>query len=211
MPPRHVYWTIIVDNQPTAFRAADRDELLPTLNRLKERHPSAVLRWFERGRLWESREEAREALRAADAAPKESRGKSWRRGGDHRDPREKYQLAKKAKWARLKERWRGGPSDRVAREDRPGPEGRWRRDDRDRRQSERPKGPGGWKPKGPDSRPSGGSGWKPKGPGGRPSSGSTWRPKAPGAGRRPPSRDGRKRTGGGGSGRGGGGGRGGAR
>lgn len=63
MPPRHIYWTIIVDDQPTAFRAAAQEELLPTFNRLKEKHPSAVMRWFERGKLWESREEAREKLR----------------------------------------------------------------------------------------------------------------------------------------------------
>ena len=44
MPPRHAYWTIIVDDQPTAFRAHDAEELEPTLNRLKEKHPSAVMR-----------------------------------------------------------------------------------------------------------------------------------------------------------------------
>ena len=61
MPPRHAYWTILVDDQPTAFRAHDPEELLPTLNRLKEKHPSAVMKWFERGKLWESRDAAREA------------------------------------------------------------------------------------------------------------------------------------------------------
>ena len=40
MPPRHAYWTILVDNQPTAFRAHEPEELLPTLNRLKEKHAS---------------------------------------------------------------------------------------------------------------------------------------------------------------------------
>ena len=61
MPPRHAYWTILVDEQPTAFRAHEAEELLPTFNRLKEKHASAVMKWFERGRLWESREAAREA------------------------------------------------------------------------------------------------------------------------------------------------------
>src|SRR5687767_7917255 len=32
MPPRHAYWTIIVDDQPTSFRAHDVEELLPTFN-----------------------------------------------------------------------------------------------------------------------------------------------------------------------------------
>ncbi|MGH9176440.1 MAG: hypothetical protein ACRD1H_18870, partial [Vicinamibacterales bacterium] len=61
MPPRHAYWTILVDDQPTAFRAHDPEELRPTLNRLREKHPSAVMKWFERGKLWESRDAAREA------------------------------------------------------------------------------------------------------------------------------------------------------
>src|SRR4029450_6415340 len=60
MPPRHAYWTIIVDDQPTSFRAHDVEELLPTFNRLREKHPSAQLKWFERGQLWESRDAARE-------------------------------------------------------------------------------------------------------------------------------------------------------
>jgi hypothetical protein len=128
MPPRHAYWTIIVDDQPTAFRAHDAEELEPTLNRLKERHPSAVMRWFERGKLWESRDAARaegfgrgerrwEGPRpdrphspARDAAPEsrrhgeeeKPRDQKWRPGGEHRDPRQKYKDAKKAKWDRFK-------------------------------------------------------------------------------------------------------------
>ncbi len=128
MPPRHAYWTIIVDDQPTAFRAHDAEELEPTLNRLKEKHPSAVMRWFERGKLWESRDAARaegfgrgerrwEGPRpdrpqspARDAAPEsrrhgeeeKPRDQKWRPGGEHRDPRQKYKDAKKAKWDRFK-------------------------------------------------------------------------------------------------------------
>ena len=71
------------------------------------------MKWFERGRLWPSRDEAREKLRrgytvGADGAlvpPADTRtaaAKSWRPGGEHRDPREKYQLAKKAKWQKFK-------------------------------------------------------------------------------------------------------------
>ena len=61
MPPRHAYWTILIDNQPTAFRAHDPEELLPTLNRLREKNDSAVMKWFERGQLFDSRDAAREA------------------------------------------------------------------------------------------------------------------------------------------------------
>ena len=38
MPPRYAYWTIIVDDQPTAFRAGAQEDLMPTFKRLKEKH-----------------------------------------------------------------------------------------------------------------------------------------------------------------------------
>ena len=38
MPPRYSYWTIIAGGLPTAFRAARRDELLPTFARILEKH-----------------------------------------------------------------------------------------------------------------------------------------------------------------------------
>src|SRR4029077_1493663 len=63
MPPRYAYWTIIAGGLPTAFRAADRDELMPTFQRIKEKHPDAVMKWFARGKLWESQEAARAADR----------------------------------------------------------------------------------------------------------------------------------------------------
>src|SRR5574338_770870 len=85
MPPRHTYWTIIVDGLPTAFRAAERDELQPTLERLRRKHPGAVMQWFARGRLWSSPEEAR-----ATRPPQEARPPSWRPGGRHEDPRERF-------------------------------------------------------------------------------------------------------------------------
>ena len=44
MPPRYAYWTIIAGDLPTAFRAADRDELLPTFQRIKEKHPDAQMK-----------------------------------------------------------------------------------------------------------------------------------------------------------------------
>jgi 23S rRNA pseudouridine2605 synthase len=155
MPPRHAYWTILIDDQPTAFRAHDADELLPTLNRLREKNTSAVMKWFERGKLYDSRDEARDAgfgqgerrwegprperdddgPRFAerptrdDAArgdrPKrdEARGrggdrprdKNWRPGGEHRDPRQKYKDAKKAKWNRFKDKIRARHDERIPR------------------------------------------------------------------------------------------------
>ena len=72
MPPRYAYWTILVDNQPTAFRAGAKEDLLPTFNRLKAKNPSAVMMWFQNGKLWPSRVDAQEAMLA--------RGEMGRRG-----------------------------------------------------------------------------------------------------------------------------------
>ena len=122
MPPRFAYWTIIAGGLPTAFRAAEREELLPTFTRLKEKQPDAEMKWFARGKLWASPEEARHdtdrrrRIRAAviggirEAAPtplgpippRESRGKEWRPGGEHRDPRQEFADAKKARNQRFK-------------------------------------------------------------------------------------------------------------
>lgn len=108
MPPRFAYWTILVDNQPTAFRAGTIEDLMPTFKRLKERHASAVMMWFQNGRLWASRFDAREAMaargRGAKPAPRPARRPAtWRPGGTHEDPRQKYKDAKKAKWTRFKQ------------------------------------------------------------------------------------------------------------
>ena len=103
MPPRYSYWTIIADGLPTAFRAAQRDELLPTFARLKHKHPDAEMKWFARGKLWDSPESAQSAARPPQGSPTRSRpakpprGRDWRPGGEHRDPRQKYRDAKKAR------------------------------------------------------------------------------------------------------------------
>jgi hypothetical protein len=121
VPPRFAYWTIIVDDQPTAFRAKDHDELLPTFRQLKEKHPSAVMMWFQSGQLWRSQLEAHDAFTAARReddrkkrlAEHPPRDRKWRPGGKHQDPRQKYIDAKKAKWTRFKQKIREG----VARRD----------------------------------------------------------------------------------------------
>ena len=153
MPPRHAYWTILIDDQPTAFRAHDPEELLPTLNRLREKNETAVMKWFERGQLFDSRDAARDAglgrgerrwegprperdseggrserpegkrsdrpegERRERAAKPRPRGDTWRPGGEHRDPRQKYQDAKKAKWTRFKENIRERHERRQRRDD----------------------------------------------------------------------------------------------
>jgi len=42
VPPRFAYWTILIDNGPTAFRAREAAELLPTLNQLKRTNANVV-------------------------------------------------------------------------------------------------------------------------------------------------------------------------
>jgi hypothetical protein len=103
MPPRFAYWTIIAGGLPTAFRTAERDELLPTFRRIQEKHPDAEMKYFARGRLWGSPEEARLELNARRTAGhhartgSSSRGRDWRPGGDHRDAQQPFKDAKKAR------------------------------------------------------------------------------------------------------------------
>ncbi len=106
MPPRHTYWTIILDGKPTAFRTHTQEELLPTLRQLQTRHPDAVMLWFARGRLWQSPEHARLAL-VARRAQGDRRGRDWRPGGSHRDPRERFKVPRDEKRRRFANRLRG--------------------------------------------------------------------------------------------------------
>jgi hypothetical protein len=117
MPPRYSYWTILAGGLPTAFRAAEREDLLPTFKRIQEKHPDAEMKWFARGKLWASPEAARQDTEARRFQG--ARDRTWRPGGEHRDPRQPYKDAKKAKNAdRRKQRferkqgWRdGAPRD----------------------------------------------------------------------------------------------------
>ena len=108
MPPRFVYWTILAGGLPTAFRATERDELMPTFKRILEKHPDAEMKYFARGRLWNSPEEAKADLRARP--PRDGRGRDWRPGGEHRDPRQKFKDAKKDR----NQRWRQEKHERRA-------------------------------------------------------------------------------------------------
>jgi hypothetical protein len=175
MPPRFAYWTIIFGGQPTAFRSATRDELLPTFKQIQSKHPDAQLRYFARGKLWYSDEEAHAALvrerfeRHPRRDDRPFRDRSFR--GD-RPPQH---------------------GDRPPRPDRP-------RDDRprdDRPRDNRPRDDrrppaAGWKPR-PDSRKPGG--WKPRSDFRKPEAGR-WKPDArsrkPDAGSRPPEAGSRK-------------------
>ena len=165
MPPRYAYWTILVDNLPTAFRASTREDLQPTFEQLRRKNPTAVMRWFARGTLWDSPEHAGRAGREDG----ERRAKGWRPGGDHRDSRERFEQERKAKnAARRQERFdqkvqrrqsEGGsdtrpkdvprrgenPDERPRFDNRGRPDGRGPRDDRthdgrSRNERDRPQG-----------------------------------------------------------------------
>lgn len=153
MPPRFAYWTIIVEGKPTAFRAQDRDDLVPTFKQLQSRHPDAVMMWFARGRLWPSPEDARAAERRGGA---ERRSKDWRPGGEHRDPRARFDVPRDEKRRRFAERMRRDERERSGGPGSERPEWRPKADPRPPRQ-ERPEGERPWRPKTP--------GWKPKPPG----------------------------------------------
>jgi hypothetical protein len=96
MPPRYAYWTILVDDQPTAFRAGAKEDLLPTFNRLKEKHASAAMMWFQNGKLWPSRLDAQEAMRAR--GEKGRRGDA-RQGGGFRDRSSSPPASDRPRWS----------------------------------------------------------------------------------------------------------------
>ena len=104
MPPRYAYWTIVAGGLPTAFRTAERDELMPTFKRIQAKHPDAEMKYFARGKLWESQDAAKKALEAQRRPdrPRTRLGRDWRPGGEHRDPRQRFVDAKKARNQRLR-------------------------------------------------------------------------------------------------------------
>ena len=91
MPPRYAYWTILIDGKATAFRARERDELLPTFNQLARKNADITMRYFARGRLWDTPEQAQWTNRNMQRTDvREKRGRDWRPGGEHKDPRARF-------------------------------------------------------------------------------------------------------------------------
>ena len=91
MPPRYAYWTILIDGKATAFRAREREELLPTFNQLARKNTDIVMRYFARGRLWDNPEQAQWANRNRESMRTERRDRDWRPGGQHKDPRARFE------------------------------------------------------------------------------------------------------------------------
>jgi hypothetical protein len=95
MPPRFTYWTILIDGQPTAFRAHQQADLLPTFVQIRRTNPTAEMKWFARGRVWDSPAAATEA-QAEQRRPRtpDVRGADWRPGGQHKDPRARFKVSR---------------------------------------------------------------------------------------------------------------------
>ncbi len=99
------------------------------------------MKWFARGRLWESPQAERDARRAPK--PFERRGKDWRPGGQHQDPRARFAPKKRKE----REPARGfGAADRKGEP--------WR---------DKPQGARPWRDKSPQAKP-----WRDKPPHARP-------------------------------------------
>ena len=193
MPPRYAYWTIIAGGLPTAFRIAEREELLPTFKGIQKKHPDAEMKYFARGRLWPSQEEARRAAAARRQSARDgtSRGRDWRPGGEHQDPRQKFKDAKKERNLRWrKERFeRGQRSGAAPRPEQP--RARPRPAQRPPRPEWRDRGPRTAKPAAPGDRPwrdRGPRAAKPAAPGDRPWRDREPRGNEPGAQRKPEAR-----------------------
>lgn len=198
-------WVIVAGGQPTAFRAREADELIPTLRQLQRTQPDVTLMWFERGRFWPSPEAARQAQLTRQHSS-DGRGPDWRPGGNHKDPKARPNIPRDVKRARFKKRLiadrirdSGAPPSRPPSRDDDRKPWDWRRGPKSGTTAGRPATDGHRRPKpGPSSRPPGsassGSG-RPKGPwtssrppGGRPSRGPSSRPpgpKGPSSGRPP--------------------------
>ena len=170
MPPRFAYWTILIDDKPTAFRAREQQELVPTLTQLRRTNERVELKWFAQGRLWESPE----AQHAAGRRPKftgEKRGGDWRPGGQHKDPRARFDKeARRRQKREQRAEWNAAPERDPNRRDRPPAGGA----------PPRPPAPGGGWDRPRDSRPEGGWPRKPPRDGERP-----WTNKPPREGQRP--------------------------
>src|SRR5215510_7062922 len=137
MPPRFAYWTLLIDNGPTAFRAHLAEDLLPTLRQLQRTNPNVVMKWFSGGRLWDSPEAAREERqRQRRPSSTEKRGAAWRPGGAHADPCDRFRKEKKKERPRSAQRQRSEwPRPEGPRSDRP----RWDRPRSDHPRSDRPR------------------------------------------------------------------------
>ena len=164
MPPRYAYWTIIVDNQPTAFRSGSQEDLMPTFKRLQQRNASAKMMWWQNGKLWDSRLDAQEAMRARGEMGRAGDFKQrQRRPGEGKPewrPKDPRFAAEGREPRRSAKREGGSPSGKLT----------WKPKGAGEEQPRRPE----WKPKSFGARPK--VDWKPRGSGSGVAK-RTWAPK----------------------------------
>ena len=108
MPAPRSFWVILIGKTPTSFRAKAREDLLPTLRQLQRTQTDVTLRWFERGKVWESPEAAIGAAKLAATEAREKRTREWRPGGEHRDPKARFEMTRDQKRAKFKRERSGG-------------------------------------------------------------------------------------------------------
>src|SRR5207253_1906234 len=116
----------------------------------KRKNQDVVVKWFARGKLWDS-PEAEHAAQYAPVPPVEKRPRDWRPGGEHKDPRDRFKKKNR-------------------------PERAWSEEDRDREKAWRPKPSGEGRPprREGERKP-----WQNK-PSGPPRGDRPWKPKPPG-------------------------------
>jgi hypothetical protein len=102
MPAPKSFWVILIGNTPTSFRGKEREDLLPTLRQLQRTQTGVTLRWFEQGKVWESPEAALGAAKLAATEAREKRTREWRPGGEHRDPKARFEMTRDQKRAKFK-------------------------------------------------------------------------------------------------------------
>src|SRR5687768_5379104 len=110
MPPRYAYWTILVDDQPTAFRSGSQEDLMPTFKRLQGRHASAKRMWGQAGERWASLVDAQDAVLARGELGRRSDPRQEGHGKRPFKPAERYSDRAPRASERREER---GPSGKL--------------------------------------------------------------------------------------------------
>ena len=149
MPPRYAYWTILIGDEPTAFRSGSQEELMPTLKRLQQRQAGARMMWWQNGKLWNSRLDAQEAMRARGEMGR--RGDQRQAGSGFRDRERAPRSTERRSSARSGHGEARGPSGKLDWKPKGAGEARPRRPEWTPKASTTPRGKLEWQPKSQDS------------------------------------------------------------
>ena len=99
------------------FARRNAQDLLPTLRGFQRKNKNVVVKWFARGRLWDSPD----AERASQTVPRptEKRNQDWRPGGQHKDPRARFDKEAQRRKKREQHAQRNAGPAREGNADRP--------------------------------------------------------------------------------------------